>query len=521
MSAALLHPDDDLGEGTTLASGRFRIQGLIGFGASGVVYAATDAQSGDKVALKVLARPCVGMIDREARFEREARVGAAIAPHRNLVAIRDAGRLDPPDGRRFIVLEYVRGVTLGQLARRERLDGVALGAFARDLASGLQALHAGGVVHRDLKPSNVLVDRSGLPPVARITDFGLALEVGEHARAADEITTIDQRPGTPAYMAPEQFVGVRASFAADVYALGATLYELAAGEAPFSRVLPEEVQAAKLRGDPPGPHLSTLRSDLPVELIELVDACMHAEPAQRPDAATIVARLGGAPVAEPVASPAPAGRSLGLVLGVVGLGVVGLGAAWLAFAARTRGDVPSVVVSATDASERSSGSAEAESEVAMPEPLAQSVDVGVAVPKPAEDGDTGSSAETGVAAEVEPEPEVEAPVPKPIAKKPETSAKPSPAVKPTQDDPGRSREPDCSAVRADADRAFERSQWRELLEVTSSTRCWPNRVARARLRVRAYAELRVWSACIREGADFDDPQMKSTIDLCVRKAMEK
>src|SRR5690606_33080905 len=137
------------------------------------VYAAIDRNSGEKVALKVLARQCVGIVDREARFEREARVGTKISAHPNLVAIREAGRLDPPDNRRYVVLEFVRGPTLGQLARRERLEPGTIVAFARDLACGLQALHGSGIVHRDLKPTNVLVDKGRSPAVARITDFGL------------------------------------------------------------------------------------------------------------------------------------------------------------------------------------------------------------------------------------------------------------------------------------------------------------------------------------------------------------
>lgn len=234
---------------------RHRLSGLLGTGAMGVVYRATDLALGRSVAIKLLHHSCVDP-RLEHRLAREASTLAQLS-HPNVVRVFDVGRAN---GRTFIAMELVEGPTLRQwLRERPRSVAAIVDAFIA-AAMGLSAAHAVGVIHRDFKPENVLVGQDGR---VRVTDFGLALE-----SAAAQIVTQPGRGsggsgqsigaerssgtfatvGTPAYMAPEQHLGHDVSPACDQFALCVALYEALWGERPFPGRTYEELRAAVLRG---------------------------------------------------------------------------------------------------------------------------------------------------------------------------------------------------------------------------------------------------------------------------------
>jgi hypothetical protein len=198
-----------------VVAGRYRVVALVGRGGMGAVYRADDLVPGQAVALKFIGgQPTPQAI---ARLTDEVRIGRRIT-HPNVCRLHD---IVATEGQRFLVMEFVDGEDLSSLLRRlGRLPHETALAIARDLAAGLAAAHAEGVVHRDLKPGNVMIDGRGR---ARITDFGLAVLAsagGERSEVA----------GTPAYMAPEQLRGAAADARADVYALGMLLCELLTGQ---------------------------------------------------------------------------------------------------------------------------------------------------------------------------------------------------------------------------------------------------------------------------------------------------
>ncbi|WP_435009443.1 WD40 repeat domain-containing serine/threonine protein kinase [Tundrisphaera lichenicola] len=272
-----------LGLGSTL--GRFRIEGELGRGGFGVVYLAFDTRLGRRVALK-LPRP--DRFQNAAlwrQFAREARLSAAL-DHEAIVPVLDAGTID---GVVYIATSYQQGESLScWLARSTKVPSWRLAArLAERLAAGLAHAHDRGVLHRDLKPSNViLVDEPDGPgrfwPLPRITDFGLGTfdHVEGRAVEADSLTGFLQ--GSPPYMAPEQLladsgqVGVRA----DIYTLGAILYELLTRTPIYPcRSLGELSQRLTQGEPPPSPRL--LRREIPRDLETICLKCLERDPARR------------------------------------------------------------------------------------------------------------------------------------------------------------------------------------------------------------------------------------------------
>jgi eukaryotic-like serine/threonine-protein kinase len=261
-----------------LLAGRYELEELLGQGGMARVYRALDHDLGRHVAVKILEPHLRDDPDAVARFRDEARRVAGLV-HPNLVTVIDRGATDDVE---FMVLELVPGETLKALLRRRGtlLPAEAV-AIARDIAAGLGAAHERGVVHRDVKPQNVLLHTSG---VAKITDFGVAGDGRPEARLF----------GTCDYLAPEQVRGERVDSRADIYALGAVLYELLAGSVVFPGSSFEEV--ARRHATEVAPDVRARRPAVSSELAEVVACALAKEPARRfPTMAALIAALDACP----------------------------------------------------------------------------------------------------------------------------------------------------------------------------------------------------------------------------------
>ncbi len=265
-----------------LKLGRFEIERTLGQGGFGIVYLARDPTLGRRVALKV-PRPEV-LISPEVRrrFLREARAAAGL-DHPHIIPVFEAGEIGPFA---YIVSAYCEGPTLSAWLR-ERAEPVAARPAARlvaDLADAVQHAHDRGILHRDLKPSNVLLQPGGdstdsTVPTSRITDFGLA-RITEETGEGEE-TRSGVPLGSPPYMAPEQAAGKRHSVGprADVYSLGASLYEIVTGRPPFQGESHLETLGQVLANEPVPPRI--LRPGLPRDLETICLKCLEKDPGRR------------------------------------------------------------------------------------------------------------------------------------------------------------------------------------------------------------------------------------------------
>jgi serine/threonine-protein kinase len=274
-----------------LAAGRYRIEALLGEGGMGAVYRALDTELDEFVALKVLRDGSdPALIER---FRREVKLARKVT-HPNVARTFDLGACNDF---RFITMELIEGTSLARRAPGALALSEALRICA-DIARGLAAAHAAGVVHRDLKPDNILL--AGASPDAPlsgtervvITDFGIA--------RATEREGADERPesqrarnltmggivGTPAYMAPEQLVGETPDGRTDVYALGILLFELLSGSLPFEGDTPVNLAMARLTRE--APDLRACCPEAPSQVAELLAAMLARERLKRPDASRVL-----------------------------------------------------------------------------------------------------------------------------------------------------------------------------------------------------------------------------------------
>jgi serine/threonine protein kinase len=260
------------------AVGPYRIEAALGEGGMGHVFRAVHAQTGALVALKLLKPDLASDPSLVRRLLREARAAGTVE-HRHLVGVLDAGQAD---GRHYLALELVPGVTVGQRIDAEgplALHDVV--RIAADVGAGLDALHRAGIVHRDIKPSNVLLDADG---AARLTDFGLAK--GQDYSA---LTLPGQMLGTIDYLAPELIRGEEPTAASDVYAFGCLIYACVAGRPPFGGRGLLQIGVGHLDEEPPDPCAQ--RPDAPDGLGEAVRFALRKAPAERPATAAAYARL--------------------------------------------------------------------------------------------------------------------------------------------------------------------------------------------------------------------------------------
>ncbi len=294
--------------------GRYRLEAGLGYGGMGSVYRAVDDGLGRAVAVKVPheARDA-------ARFLREAKAAAAVR-HPNVCPVYDMGE---DAGLPFVVMELVEGGSLEQRLKKEgKLAAREAARLVREAALGLQAVHDAGIVHRDIKPGNILLDGSG---TARLTDFGLAKAHDSATMTADGALV-----GTPAYMAPEQVAldGNVAGPAADIYALGAVLYQAVTGQMPYSGGV-ARVLAAIEAGPPPAPAARLPGLDAALEAIILKAMARRAED-RFTSAKELAGALEGWLAGGVQAPPRPAARppwwriAAGLVFLIGGVALAGI-----------------------------------------------------------------------------------------------------------------------------------------------------------------------------------------------------
>jgi serine/threonine protein kinase len=271
----------------------FEVQDVLGHGGLGVVYRARQVALDRLVALKTVLVTKLDTATALARFKKEAKAIGTFH-HPNIVAAFDSGT---HEGRLYLAMEMVDGEDLAQYAARNgRLDEHLALSIARQVAAGLAHAAQQEIVHRDVKPANILLTDApeGFPlppgvPLAKITDFGLALLSEENSD--DRVTRAGTTMGTPQYMAPEQFLGSTVDYRADIFSLGATLFEMLAGHKPFPGANVAEVYAHRLQNGN-RPDLESLAEHCSPDVVELVENLMSEARIDRPsDYKTIIARI--------------------------------------------------------------------------------------------------------------------------------------------------------------------------------------------------------------------------------------
>ena len=308
-----LDPGSDFGP-------RYRIEGKLGEGGMGAVYKAFDRDLDRVVAIKLLRPEMVADPTALARFKQELLLASKIS-QKNVLRIHDLGDLN---GLKFISMAFVEGEDLRGLLNREgKLPFEKVVTIAKQLCGALEAAQSEGVVHRDLKPQNVMVDKSGS---VYVSDFGLAksLEAG-----AIGMTRTNEFLGTPRYMSPEQVEGGNIDHRSDIYSLGLILYEMVAGDVPFTGDSTLQVMFKRVKEPPKDPR--KVRTDLPDYLAKIILKCLEKEREKRYQSARELLQDLETQHAPSVSVRLPSftleGRNL-MVAGAVLLALLVAGGAW-------------------------------------------------------------------------------------------------------------------------------------------------------------------------------------------------
>jgi serine/threonine-protein kinase len=250
-------------------SGRYEIVRRIARGGMAEVFLARDLLLDRPVALKILFPELSTDRNFVERFRREAQAAANLS-HPNIVSIYDWGE---EDGTYFIVMEYVDGKPLSQLIRSQgTLPAAQAADIAAAVAAALAFAHRNGVIHRDVKPGNVLLDAAGN---VKVTDFGIARAVN----AQDNLTQTGTVMGTATYFSPEQAQGYGVDNRSDVYSLGVVLYEMLAGQPPFSGENPVSVAYRHVSETPQPPR--SVNADIPEPMEAIILHALAKDPAER------------------------------------------------------------------------------------------------------------------------------------------------------------------------------------------------------------------------------------------------
>ena len=262
----------------------YKITGKLGEGGMGEVWRGEDTHLGREVAIKVLPEAFAQEADRMARFEREARVLAAL-DHPHIASIYG---LEEADGRRFLVMQLAEGEDLKDLLSRGQLPPQQAAKIALQIAEALEAAHDKGIIHRDLKPANVKISADGQ---VKVLDFGLAkaLDAGDPSSSDSgslslsptltaQMTEVGVLLGTAAYMSPEQARGQAADRRADVWAFGVVLMEMLTGKTVYAGDTVSDTLAGVLAREP---EWEELPADTPKVLRELLDRCLQKDSRER------------------------------------------------------------------------------------------------------------------------------------------------------------------------------------------------------------------------------------------------
>ncbi len=322
--------------------GSYEVIAPLGSGGMGEVYRARDTRLGRIVAIKIIPARIADVPTRRQRFEREARAVSTLN-HPHICTLYDVGQEDPrPDGTAaisYLVMEYLDGETLAQRLLRGPLPLHEVLSYAIQMADALDHAHRAGIIHRDLKPANVTLTHAGV----KLLDFGLAkfhatepapaeTLLAHLATVTDSLTEEGTIVGTIPYVAPEQLEGRACDARADIFALGAVMYEMAAGRPAFDGMSKAAIMAAVIERTPPSPSSVRARTRgdestrIPASLELIISRCLEKHPEARFASAGEVSRALAAclPRSTPrVAAPRAVIIGAGLAVVIGGVSLVG------------------------------------------------------------------------------------------------------------------------------------------------------------------------------------------------------
>jgi serine/threonine protein kinase len=259
------NPSDDARIGTRI--GDYQVEALLGVGGMGHVYRA-QRSDGTRVAIKLIKQDYARDDTFRRRFQREARIAMTVR-HKHVVPVLETGE---HEGLLFMAQMYVDGGSLEQRLKAGPLEIPTTVQICEQVAEGLEALWAAGMVHRDVKPANILLDQQG---EVYITDFGLAKD-----SQGSVLTLPGQALGSMDYMAPEQIRGEQVTAATDIYALGCVVYECLCGRPPFADRQGMRVLWAHLQDEPS--LLTVHRPDIPSAFARAVNRALAKDPPHPP-----------------------------------------------------------------------------------------------------------------------------------------------------------------------------------------------------------------------------------------------
>ena len=268
-----------------IIANNLRVEALLGRGGMGTVYRATHLTLDRVVAVKVINPEFVLNTDVMQRFTREARLMAKLR-HPRAAMIYDSGTL--PDGRLFIVMEYVEGVTLADILKRDgKLPFKKAVDIAVSICDVLHEAHSLGIIHRDLKPANIMLNNQGV----FVLDFGIAKMLNRDNAESMRLSMTGNGllVGTPFYMSPEQCLGEPVDARSDLYALGALLFEMIAGRPPFDDEILSAIIIKHAMVD--APRIEEFAPDIPPALANVINRLLAKKPEERPETAEVTKSL--------------------------------------------------------------------------------------------------------------------------------------------------------------------------------------------------------------------------------------